>query len=107
MTTINDNHYVMTMLDDGETWCSSASVILVDKEKFVKHHIDEHDYDKDTTFDDIEGELTEWKEWHLDEEELIAEQVDAEYLMEFYLIARTLGLDKVVNDVIDGVRAAK
>lgn len=107
MTTINDNYYVMTMLDDGETWCSSGSVILVDKEKFVKHHIDEMDYPTDTHFDDIEGELTEWKEWHLEEENLIAEQVDAEFLMEFYLTARTLGLDKVVNEKIDEVRAAK
>ena len=107
MTIMNDNHYAMTMLDDGETWCSAGSVILVDKEKFVKHHIEEMDYDKDTTFDDIEGELTEWKEWHLEEENLIAEQVDAEFLMEFYLMSRELGLDKVVKEMIDGIRAAK
>ena len=105
--TITNNDYVITMLSDGETWCSDARVLVIYKDKALAYGCEEMGWDEsDTDFEDVAGEvLTQSKEWRMEEEGLVKHSVDAEFLLEFYLMSRELGLNTIVEEMIDGVRA--
>ena len=92
----------INLLGDDETWTSEGMAVLIDVEEAKEWYNDEYE-------EDIEefgwNELQECDVATLIHKDYRApEKMDVEYLLDFYMSAKCLGLDNVIRDTMEGLK---
>jgi hypothetical protein len=111
------NKQTITILDDGDTWSGTGYVSIFGL-KEMRDYLVERDWDEDAEFyecplvEQMTDEQVEhyfWSEVQNDkairELDEVSEVYEIDRLTKFFLMARELGLDKIVWETLDGVEA--